>query len=666
MIGSTISHYKIIEKLGGGGMGEVYLAEDFKLKRKIALKFLPAHISGEADKTRFLHEAQAAAALNHPNVCTIYEIQDQVEKSFIAMEYINGQTLKERILDDKLTFDQVIDYAIQIADALKDAHDKGIIHRDIKSDNIMVTTRNQIKVMDFGLAKLKGSFKITKKVSTVGTLVYMAPEQIEGKEVDPRSDIFSFGIVLYEMLTGRLPFKGDYEAAVMYSILNEEPEPVQKHTPDISSELMHTINRSLEKDPKNRYQSMNDLIIDLRRLKKESPIKSYQSQTVKNKNPYLNRKRLTTFSIVLISISLIIIVGYFMIDQIVQTEESDFTSTIESPWENSIAVLPFVDMSPNKDQEYFCDGIAEEIINKLSSIKSLKVIARTSSFQFKGKLIDASEIGKKLNVINILEGSVRKSNNMVRITAQLINAEDGSHLWSKTFEKELKNIFSIQDEIALSVLDKIKLGMIGEDNLIRVGTNNTDAYEAYLQGQFFFQKFSPDDQQKAIEYYNKSIEIDPLFAKAYAGLADVYNNLSMSGVNTPLENIPKAREMVSKALELDPDLSEAYVILADIKHTYERDKKEAEELFKKSIQLNPGSAIAHSYFGMFLMSLTRYDEALLEVKKSLKLDPLSFTLNMNGYYLSLFAKDEEFKKQITQKLLILNPDSSAIKHSFSN
>jgi Tfp pilus assembly protein PilF len=256
---------------------------------------------------------------------------------------------------------------------------------------------------------------------------------------------------------------------------------------------------------------------------------------------------------------------------------------------------------------------------------------------------------------------VRKSNNVVRITAQLINAEDGSHLWSKTFDKEMKNIFSIQDEIALSILDKIKLEMIGEENLIRVGTNNTEAYEAYLQGQFFFKKFSADDQVKAIEYFHKSIEIDPLFAKAYAGLADVYNNLSMTGVNTPLENIPKAREMVSKALELDPDLPEAYMILGDIKHTYERDNKEAAELYKKSIQLNPGSAIAHSYFGMFLMSLTRYDEALLEVKKSLKLDPLSFTLNMNGSYLSLFAKDEELKKQTIQKLLILNPDSSSVR-----
>ena len=654
MIGKTISHYSIIEKLGEGGMGEVYLADDLKLERQVAIKFLPQYLTKDKEHVeRFEREAKAAAALSHSNIVTIYEIAEVDNQTFIVMEYIDGQSLRTKIENGFSDLDEILDIIIQICDGLSEAHKADIVHRDIKPENILFDKNGRVNILDFGLAKLKGVSKLTKETSTLGTIHYMSPEQIQGKEVDHRSDIWSLGIVLYEMLSGELLFKGDYEQAVTYSILNDEPKTKKDIDPDIEK----IINICINKDAEDRYQSMDGLREDLLKLKNDFDNVS-EKYNVKAENRY---KPFILPAVIFIFL-ILIITGYFIFHK---PDIFESTNTAQDEWENSIAVLPFVDMSPNKDQEYFCDGISEEIINKLSSVKSLKVIARTSSFQFKGKLIDAIEIGKKLNVINILEGSVRKSNNVVRITAQLINAEDGSHLWSKTFKKEMKNIFSIQDEIALSILDKIKFEMIGEDNLVRVGTNNTEAYEAYLQGQFFFQKFSANDQQKAIEYYNKSIEIDPLFAKAYAGLADVYNNLSMSGVNIPQENIQKAREMVFKALELDPDLSEAYMILGDIKHTYERDRKEAEELYKKSIQLNPGSAIAHSYFGMFLMSLMRYDEAVVEVEKSIKLDPLSFMLNMNGYYLSLFSKNEDLKEKTIQKLLILNSESSAIKQALA-
>ena len=651
MIGKTISHYRIIEELGRGGMGLVYKAEDTKLNRTVALKFLPPELTHDQEsKERFIREAHAASALEHDSICTIHEINETEDgQLFIVMACYVGQTLKDKIKDQRLKTKEAIDIAEQIAKGLQKAHEKGIVHRDIKPANIFITDDGSVKILDFGLAKLAGQAQLTKDSSTLGTVAYMSPEQLRGEEVDHHTDIWSLGVVFYEMLTGEPPFKGDYEQAVTYSILNDEPKIIK----DIDPNIEKIISICLNKDAKDRYQSIDELNEDLLKLKNNFD-NVYEKNNVKVKNRY-NSFILPTALFIFLTF---IVAGYFIFHK---SNTFESTNPDQPEWENSIAVLPFVDMSPNKDQEYFCDGISEEIINKLSSVKSLKIIARTSSFQFKGKSIDVSEIGKKLNVINILEGSVRKSNNVIRITAQLINAEDGSHLWSKTFDKEMKNIFSIQDEIALSVLDNIKLGVLGEYNLIRVGTNNTEAYEAYLQGQFFFQKFTPNDQQKAIEYYNKSIEIDPLFAKAYAGLADVYNNLSMSGLNAPLDNIPKAREMVFKALELDPDLPEAHMILGDIKHTYERNKKEAEELYKKSIQLNPGSATAHSYFGMFLMSLTRYDEALVEVKKSIKLDPLSFTLNMNGSYLSLFAKDEELKKQTIQKLLILNPDSSSVR-----
>jgi eukaryotic-like serine/threonine-protein kinase len=651
MIGKTISHYRIIEELGRGGMGLVYKAQDTKLNRTVALKFLTPELThNQESKERFIREAHAASALENDNICNIHEIDETDDgQLFIVMACYEGQTLKEKMKDKRLKTKDAIDIVVQIAQGLQKAHHKGIVHRDIKPANIFITDDGSAKILDFGLAKLAGQAQLTKDSSTLGTVAYMSPEQLSGEEVDYRTDIWSLGIVLYEMLNGELPFKGEYEQAVSYSILNDEPKTIKNIDPNIEK----IIGICLNKDAKDRYQNIDELNEDLSKLKNNFDIVS-EKYNFKVQNRYKS----FIFPAALFIFLIFIITGYFIF---YQPDIFESTNTTQPEWENSIAVLPFVDMSPTKDQEYFCDGLSEEIINKLSSVKSLKVIARTSSFQFKDKLIDAIEIGKKLNVTNILEGSVRKSNNMVRITAQLINTEDGSHLWSKTYDKEMKNIFSIQDEIAISILDKIQIGMSGEDNLIRVGTNNIDAYEAYLQGQFFFQKFTPDDQQKAIEYYNKAIEIDPLFAKAYAGLADVYNNLSMSGINTPLENIPKAQKLVSKALELDPNLSEAYMIIADIKNAYERDNKEAEELYKKSIQLNPGSATAHSYFGVFLMSLTRYDEALVEVKKSLKLDPLSFALNMNGSYLSLIAKDEELKKQTIQKLLVLNPDSSSVR-----
>ena len=655
MIGKTISHYRIIEELGRGGMGLVYKAEDTKLKRTVALKFLPPELTHDQEsKERFVREAHTASGLEHDNICTIHEIGETDEgQLFIVMPCYEGQTLKKIINDRKLSISETINIAMQIGRGLQKAHEKGIVHRDIKPANIFITDDGSVKILDFGLAKLAGQAQLTKDSSTLGTVAYMSPEQLRGEEVDYRTDIWSFGIVLYEMLSGELPFKGDYEQAITYSILNDEPKIEININPDIEK----IINICLNKNAEDRYQNMDGLSKDLIKLKNDfdNVSEKYKAKVKNRYKPFILPAALFIFLILIIS-------GYYIFQK---PDVFESTNTAQPEWENSIAVLPFVDMSPDKDQEYFCDGISEEIINKLSSVKSLKVIARTSSFQFKGKLIDAIDIGKKLNVVNILEGSVRKSNNVVRITAQLINTEDGSHIWSETFEKEMKNIFSIQDEIALSILDKIKFGMIGEDNLSRVGTNNIDAYEAYLQGQFFFQKFSANDQQKAIEYFNKSIEIDPLFAKAYAGLADVYNNLSMNGINTPLENVAKAREMVFKALELDPDLPEAYMIFADIKHMYERDKKEAEVLYKKSIQINPGNATAHSYFGMFLMSLLRYDEAMAEVEKSIKLDPLSLTINMNGYYLSLFTKNKDLKENTFQKLLSLDPESANIKQALA-
>jgi len=428
MIGQTISHYKILEKLGEGGMGVVYKAEDTKLKRIVALKFLPRHLKGaETEQTRFLQEAQAAAALNHPHICTIYGIEEYEGQQFIEMELVDGATLRKKIPIQKI--EDAIAYTIQIGEALQEAHSKGIVHRDVKAENIMVNLKNQIKVMDFGLAKLKGSLKLTKTSSTVGTLAYMAPEQIQGGEADARSDIFSFGVVMFEMLTDKLPFRGEHDAAMMYSILNESPDSIRKYRPDVPEKVLTIIDKALQKDPKDRYQTMNNLLESLR-------------------VPAITRG--------------------FSGDQSVQ----------------SIAVLAFEDMSPEKNQDYFCEGLAEEIINSLTQVKNLRVSARTSAFAFKAKQMDIREIGRKLNVQHVLEGGVRKAGNRLRVTAQLINVEDGYHVWSERYDRQLIDVFEVQDDITAKIVQAMKVVLTPHEQEVLEKANrvNIEAYEYYLGG----------------------------------------------------------------------------------------------------------------------------------------------------------------------------------------
>src|SRR2546425_4691341 len=387
MIGQIISQYKILEKLGEGGMGVVYKAHDTKLDRDVALKFLPHHlVANEAEQARFLQEARAASALNHPNVCTIYDIKEVNEQQFIVMEYVDGTTIKQKVPIQKLQ--DALTYALQIGEALHEAHSKRIVHRDIKCENIMVNSKNQIKVMDFGLAKLKGSMKLTRTSSTVGTLAYMAPEQIQGGEVDARSDLFSFGVVMFEMLTGKLPFRGDHEAALMYSIVHEGPEPLGKYRKDVPPVLTRIVSRLLEKNAEQRYQTTGDLLAELKNT--DAPL-----------------------------------------------------ATAKGSPAISIAVLAFEDMSPQKDHDYLCEGLAEEVINALTKIGTIRVSARTSAFAFRGKQMDIRDIGMKLNVQAVLEGSVRKSGNRLRITAQLINVADGYHIWSERYDREMKDVFEI-------------------------------------------------------------------------------------------------------------------------------------------------------------------------------------------------------------------------------
>ena len=629
MIGQTISHYKILEKLGEGGMGEVYLAEDLKLERKVAIKFLPQYMTSNKDNVeRFEREAKAAAALNHPNIVTIYEIADVDNQTFIVMEFIDGQSLRTKIENSFLGLGEILDIINQICDGLSEAHKADIVHRDIKPENILIDKNGRAKILDFGLAKLKGVSKLTKETSTLGTIHYMSPEQVQGKEVDHRSDIWSLGVVLYEMLTAKVPFTGDYEQAVIYSILNDHPKIPVEVIPD----LKHIITTCLEKDPAKRYSQVESILKSLRNTEKQKPAKLDKNSITKT---------------VLLLTLVFIIIASVVYSLIIQSNKKEAEITRVS-WKNSIAVLPFIDMSPQKDQDYFCEGIAEEILNKLSHIDGLKVIARTSSFQFKGKQTDIAEIGKKLAVSTILEGSVRKAGKTLRITAQLINVKDQSHIWSNTFDRQLNDILSIQDEIAFSIVDRLRGELLTEEeNTIgKRYTQNLEAYQDFLKGRFQLNKLTIEDMKKSVAYFNSAIEKDPDFALAYCGLAHAYDNLSYSGEMSVNNRWRRIEAEANKAINIDDKLSEAYMILGDAQFLYHWNWDEAGRLFEKSIELNTGNAIARNWYAQYLSAMGRHKQAIEEIKIAHELDPLSLAINLKLNLIYLNARLTDLADQV--------------------
>ena len=579
MIGENISHYRILEKLGEGGMGEVFLAEDTKLDRKAALKFLPKEYTRDKEaKERFKREAKAAAALNHPNIITIYEINEHEGQIYIAMEYVDGQTLKEHVTDKKLRIKEIIDIFTQVCEGLAKAHEGGIIHRDIKPQNIIIDKDSRVKILDFGLAKLKGISQLTKKQSTIGTIHYMSPEQILGEEVDHRTDIWSIGVVLYEILTGEMPFKGEYEQAVIYSILNEEPESITGLGAEIPVELEKIVNKSLSKNPDERYHQAYEMLADL-------------------KNYKVNLDS-----------------GIF-----VETKKKDIPS---------IAVMPFSDMSPQKDQEYFCEGMAEELINAFAKIEGLSVASRTSSFQFTGKGYDIQDVGKKLKVKTVLEGSVRKVSNKIRITVNLINTNNGYNIWSERYDRNIYDIFAIQDEIAVQIVENLKVRFMDQekDRLIKRHTSNQNAYNLYLKGRYFWNRRYEGGMQKGIECFQRAIDEDPLFAPAYVGIADCYNILGIYGFSPPIEAYAKSKKAVQKALEIDDFFPEAYASLGMIQLWFDWDLSGSEKAFKKAIKLNPSCVSSHAWYAHYLSVVGQFDEAIKEIKRAMELDPLELII----------------------------------------
>ena len=586
MIGETISHYKILSKLGEGGMGVVYKAEDTKLKRIVALKFLPPELTrdGEA-KTRFIHEAQAASSLDHPNVCTIYEIDETNDgHTFIAMAYYEGETLKDKIQRAPLTLEEAVDTAVQIARGLDKAHQMGIVHRDIKPANIFINRDGVVKIIDFGLAKLAGQAKMTRTGTTLGTVAYMSPEQATGQEVDHRTDIWSLGVVLYEMLTGRRPFSGEYDPAIIYAILHEAPKPLGALRCEIPSELERVVMKAMAKPPTERYESAGDM-----RAALESSARSIAAGA----------------------------------------DSASLTPAPQQAQLPSIAVLPFKDMSAQRDQEYFCEGIAEELINGLTQIEGLRVAARTSAFQFKGRDLDVRHIGKELGVESVLEGSVRKAANRIRITAQLVTVSDGYHIWSEKYDRDLEDIFAIQDEISLAIVEKLRGKLLKEEKskLVKRYTDNEEAYNLYLKGRYYWNRRHEGGIQKAIEFFQQAVEKDPLCAPAHVGIADCYNVSGILGLMDPRIAYARSREAVTKALDIDDDLAEAHASLGWIKTFYDWDWAGAEAEFLRTFELNPNYAAGHYFYSLHLGVRGRHDESIAEASRAVELDPIHLVFN---------------------------------------
>jgi serine/threonine protein kinase/Flp pilus assembly protein TadD len=612
MIGQTISHYKILEKLGGGGMGVVYTAEDTKLHRIVALKFLPHELTPDKEaKQRFVQEAQTASSLQHNNICNIHDIDETKDgQIFICMDFYDGETLKKKIERGPLKINEAIEIILQIAAGLQKAHEKGITHRDIKPANIFITNDGIVKILDFGLAKLSGQTIMTKTGSTVGTIAYMSPEQTKGESVDHRTDIWSLGVVLNEMITGKLPFKGDYEQAMIYSILNDLPEPPTGLRTGIPMELERVINKALSKDPEKRYQHVDEMTVDLRRIQQN--ISGSLSSPVKKSKVLLK--------IAMVVIVLAVVGIYFFY----------FKSGSTPASRKSIAVLPFENLSDSKEDEYFSDGITDDIIAQLSKISELKVISRTSIMQYKGMNKNVREIGEELDVATVLEGSVRRIGNQIRIVAQLIDAKNEGHIWAETYDKEMTQVFAIQSDVAqrIAIELKAKLSPLEKQRIEKKQTENTEAYQLYLKGRFYWNKRQLDDMKTAIECFKQAIEKDPDYALAYAGLASAYVLVPSYGV--PIgEWYTNAQNTAVKALEIDSTLAEAHTVLGEIAQDHYFDWASAEKHFQRAIELNPGYPTAHQWYSSTLSFLGRFDEALSEAKRAHELDPLSLVINLN-------------------------------------
>ncbi len=609
MIGKTISHYKILKKLAEGGMGVIYKAEDLKLKRIVALKFLPPELTRDKNaKERFVHEAQAASALEHPNICNIHEI-DEIsiegrDQMFICMAYYQGETLEKKIERGPLKIDEAIDIAIQISEGLAIAHEAKITHRDIKPANVIITDRAEVKIIDFGIAKLADRKKLTDAGTALGTLDYMSPEQIRGNQVDHRSDIFTFGVVFYEMVAGQKPFKGEFDQIMVYSIVNETPEPVTALRSGVPTELERIIDKALNKSEKERYQHMDEMLVDLKaltlKLRKDS---GYRLEKVE-----------------------------------------------------SLAVMPFSNTSGKEEVDYLSEGLTESLITSLSQISNLKVISRTSVFHYEGQQIEIQKVARELKVNKLLLGWVNQRANNVSIGVELVEGSDSSQIWGEQYTRKFTNVVKIQEEVVKDISTKLKLKLTRKEkkHLSKQYKVDNEAYQLFLKGRYHWNKRTADNFKQSIYFYEQAIEKDPAYALAYSGLSDSYALIGIYGYLPAKDVWPKAKAAALKAMEIDPDMAEAHNALGAVESSYEWNWAKAEKTFQHSIALNPNYATAHQWYAGQLRILGKFDDSLREIRKAQGIDPLSLQISTDVGRLHYYVKEYDLAVQEYQKVLELD------------
>ncbi len=640
MIGKTVSHYKILEELGRGGMGEVYLAEDTKLHRRVALKFLPSEFTRDAEaKERFMHEARAASKLDHPNICNIHEIDETDDgRIFICMAYYEGAPLKERLGRGPLGLGEAIETALKIGEGLARAHESGITHRDIKPANIMVTDRGEVKIVDFGLAKLGGITKLTKEGTTLGTVEYMSPEQARGAEVDHRTDIWSLGVVLYQMIAGRPPFEREYEQAVMYAIMNEDPEPVTALRTGVPREIDRILAKALAKNPDERYQVVSDLLVDLRAVRRQIEAGRRAPRPVGQRRTGVRKWIYIAAAVLIIVVAALLLRGFLLPGRV---EAID-----------SIAVLPLDNISQDPEQDYFVDGMTEALIANLARIGALKVISRTSVMRYKDTEKSLPEIARELDVDAIVEGSVIRADGRVRITAQLIEARTDRHLWANSYDRDLRDILALQSEVAGAIAREIEVSVAPDERSRRgKGVVDTAAHEAYLKGRYHWNRRTKGGIERSIEYFEEAIRIDPDFALAHAGLADAYIVLADWGHILPREGYAKGKEIALRAIELDENLGEAHASYAAALKLLDYRWEDSEREFKLALELNPNYATAHQWYAELLDHLGRFDEAIAMNERALEIDPLSLIINaIHALILQYAGRDGEAIEQCERAL----------------